>query len=207
MAARSPRWWPGLGELTPGTMRMVTVGGHPVALVTTERGTFALDNACPHQGYGLVTGTLAGDTVTCQWHNWKFDVATGRCLLGEEDVACHPVTVADGEVRVTVRRPTPAETRGAGVAQPAPGPGRRLHGAGGPRHGAPARRRRHPGRHHGRHGGRSGRPHRWRGGPRDGHGRRLPGLRPNAADGDDRVLPAGARACRVGPRRPVPGRP
>lgn len=104
-----------IDDLPPGTMRMVTVDGHGVALIATDDGIYALDNACPHQGYGLVTGTLqtgpAGGTVTCQWHNWKFDVATGRCLMGEEDVACHPVTVADGEVRVTVRQPSPAETR------------------------------------------------------------------------------------------------
>ena len=99
-------------DLTPGTMKLVTVDGHAVALVTTDDGvTHALDNACPHQGYGLVTGTLSGGVVTCQWHNWKFDAATGRCLQGEEDVACHPVAVVDGEVRVTVRRPTAAETR------------------------------------------------------------------------------------------------
>lgn len=102
-------------DLTPGTMKMVTVDGHAVALITTDDGAVhALDNACPHQGYGLVTGTLqlgeGGGVVTCQWHNWKFDAATGRCLQGEEDVACHPVTVADGEVRVTVRRPSAAET-------------------------------------------------------------------------------------------------
>ncbi len=103
-------------DLSPGTMRMVAVGGHPVALVATEDGAIhALDNACPHQGYGLVTGTLqsgtTGGTVTCQWHNWKFDVATGRCLMGEEDVTCHPVAVLDGEVQVTVHRPSAAETR------------------------------------------------------------------------------------------------
>ncbi len=103
-------------DLSPGTMRMVAVGGHPVALVATEDGAIhALDNACPHQGYGLVTGTLqsgpTGGTVTCQWHNWKFDVATGRCLMGEEDVACHPVAVVDGEVRVTVRQPSATEAQ------------------------------------------------------------------------------------------------
>jgi len=98
-------------DLVPGTMKMVTVDGHPVALIATDHGIHALDNACPHQGYGLVTGTLSGGAVTCQWHNWKFDVATGRCLQGEEDVTCHPVSVVDGEVRVTVRRPSAAETR------------------------------------------------------------------------------------------------
>ncbi len=101
-----------LSDLAPSAMKVVSVGEHRVALIRTSKGVFALDNACPHQGYGLVTGALGSDTVTCQWHNWKFDVETGRCLLGEEDVACHRVTVADdGTMTVSVTEPTPAEER------------------------------------------------------------------------------------------------
>jgi nitrite reductase/ring-hydroxylating ferredoxin subunit len=94
-----------------GEMKMKTVDGHRVAVVNTASGFHAVDNACPHQGYGLTTGSLDGELVTCQWHNWKFDVRTGRCVMGEEDVACHPVDVADGEVRVTVTRPSIEEER------------------------------------------------------------------------------------------------
>ncbi|MEO0492752.1 MAG: Rieske 2Fe-2S domain-containing protein [Actinomycetota bacterium] len=100
-----------LDDLAIGEMRMARVGDHRVAVVRTESGVHAVDNACPHQGYGLVTGSLDGELVTCQWHNWKFRVDTGECVIGEEDVACHPVTIDDGEVSVTVTPPTADEAR------------------------------------------------------------------------------------------------
>ncbi len=94
-----------------GSMKMGQVADRKVAVVRTESGFHALDNACPHQGYGLTTGSLDGERLTCQWHNWKFDVRTGQCLMGEEDVACHRVDVVDGEVLVTVNRQTVDEQR------------------------------------------------------------------------------------------------
>ncbi len=99
-------------DWTLGSMKMKTVGDRQVAVVLTESGFHAIDNACPHQGYGLTTGALSGELVTCQWHNWKFDVRTGRCVIGEEDVTCHGVDIVDGEVAVTVTSPTIAEQRG-----------------------------------------------------------------------------------------------
>ena len=92
-----------------GTMRMRDIGGHKVAVVHTESGFHAVDNACPHQGYGLTTGSLDGELLTCLWHNWKFDVTTGHCVRGEEAVACHQTAVVDGEVHVTVTTPTVEE--------------------------------------------------------------------------------------------------
>ena len=92
-----------------GSMKMRKVGDHSVAVARTESGFHAVDNACPHQGYGLVTGALDGELVTCQWHNWKFDVRTGQCVMGEEDVACHKVELRDGEVFVQVTAPSDAE--------------------------------------------------------------------------------------------------
>lgn len=102
-----------LDDQAVGTMRLARVGERRVAVIRTATGVYALDNACPHQGYGLVTGALDGDLVTCQWHNWKFRVTDGRCVLGEEDVACHGVDVVDGEVRVTVVEPTVQQRREA----------------------------------------------------------------------------------------------
>ena len=68
----------------------------------TSTGFHALDNACPHQGYGLATGALDGELLTCQWHNWKFDVNDGHCVIGEEDVACHAVRVEGDDVIVSI---------------------------------------------------------------------------------------------------------
>lgn len=99
-------------DLAVGQMKLTRVGEHRVALIRTPSGIHALDNACPHQGYGLVTGSLDGELVTCQWHNWKFRAADGTCLIGEEDVACHRVEIADdGAIEVTVVDPTPETAR------------------------------------------------------------------------------------------------
>lgn len=105
-------------QLQVNTMKMATVGETRVALIRTSDGVFALDNACPHQGYGLVTGDLGVDStgepvVTCQWHNWKFRVSDGVCTVGEEDVACHQVEVDDaGDITVTVTERTDQERLG-----------------------------------------------------------------------------------------------
>lgn len=94
------------------SMRVREIDGRKVAVVRTEHGVFAVDNACPHQGYALVTGELGEDAegdavITCLWHNWKFRIRDGVCVMGEENVACHPVTVDDaGTVHVTVNRPS-----------------------------------------------------------------------------------------------------
>ncbi len=98
-----------MSDFEVGQMTMARVGEHRVVMARTDTGLHALDNACPHQGYGLVTGELQGELITCQWHNWKFCVADGSALVGEEAVRCHPVEVVDGEVWVEVSTPTNAQ--------------------------------------------------------------------------------------------------
>ena len=101
-----------LDDLAVAAMKMVRVDGHRLCLVRTSEGVFALDQACPHEGYGLSTGQLDGELITCAWHNWKFRVSDGACVLGEEDVRTHPVHVADdGALSVTLTEPDPAALR------------------------------------------------------------------------------------------------
>jgi nitrite reductase/ring-hydroxylating ferredoxin subunit len=100
-----------LADLPVGSLRLARVGGRRLCLVRTTDGVFALDNACPHEGYGLTQGDLDGDELTCEWHNWRFRVTDGRCTLGEEDVVSHPVVIEGDEVRVELRRPDPVRLR------------------------------------------------------------------------------------------------
>jgi nitrite reductase/ring-hydroxylating ferredoxin subunit len=101
-----------LDDLFVGSMKMVKVEGHRICLVRTSEGVFALDNACPHQGYGLTQGDLAGDLLTCEWHNWKFRVTDGACVVGEENVQTHDVQVgSDGSVFVAIRERSADERR------------------------------------------------------------------------------------------------
>ena len=98
-------------EMAVGTMKMVRVGDRRVALVHTSTGFHALDNACPHEGYGLVQGALDGELLTCEWHNWKFNVADGACVLGGEGVTTHDVTIVGDDVVVAVTEPTAEQVR------------------------------------------------------------------------------------------------
>src|SRR5262245_64721025 len=101
-----------LDDLGLGSLRLVRAGARRLCLVRTDDGVFALDHACPHEGYGLTQGTLDGNLLTCAWHNWKFRVDDGACVLGEEDVRTHPVSVAvDGSLGVAIDDPDPADLR------------------------------------------------------------------------------------------------
>jgi nitrite reductase/ring-hydroxylating ferredoxin subunit len=101
-----------LDDLAVGSMKMVKVNGHRVCLVRTSEGVFALDNACPHQGYGLTQGDLTGGLLTCEWHNWKFRVSDGACVVGEENVQTHDVQVEqDGSVFVAIRKRSAEERK------------------------------------------------------------------------------------------------
>ncbi len=76
----------------------LVVGGHEIALFEVDGAVHALENACPHAGNPLVEGELAGTTLTCVYHLWRFDVETGACLRGDASARRYPVEVRDGEI-------------------------------------------------------------------------------------------------------------
>jgi nitrite reductase/ring-hydroxylating ferredoxin subunit len=65
----------------------------------------AIDNRCPHEGYPLSTGMLKDGILTCEWHNWKFRLCDGVCILGGEDVRHYPVRVDEGAIWLDVTDP------------------------------------------------------------------------------------------------------
>lgn len=79
-----------------------------IALFRTARGVFACDNRCPHQGYALVRGDVKYEVLTCAWHNWKFELGSGTCRYGGENIRTYPVRITDGQVFIDVADP-PAE--------------------------------------------------------------------------------------------------
>lgn len=57
-----------------------TVLGRRVVLYRTEAGeAVALADRCPHRGFQLSKGRLAGDAIECGYHGFTFD-AEGRCV-------------------------------------------------------------------------------------------------------------------------------
>lgn len=60
---------------------------------------FVIDNACPHAGGNLSGGEVTGRIVSCKWHQWEFDLATGVCTHSRlARVRTYPVEIRDGVV-------------------------------------------------------------------------------------------------------------
>ena len=86
--------------LEPDGRAVVDANGREVALFRVDHAVYAVENACPHAGNPLVEGDLAGTTLTCVYHLWRFDLETGACLSGEEPARTYPVEVRGNEIWV-----------------------------------------------------------------------------------------------------------
>src|ERR1043166_7611101 len=91
--------------------KVVRRAGKQILLVAAEGRVFATANRCPHEGYPLSEGTLGPNCVlTCNWHNWKFDLVSGEALVGRDPVRRYPVELRGGEIFVDLSDP-PAEAQ------------------------------------------------------------------------------------------------
>ncbi len=69
-------------------------GGERLACVRWEDDRVdVVEDRCPHEGYPLSQGTVKDGVLTCKWHNWKFELASGQCLFGGEGARRLPSTV------------------------------------------------------------------------------------------------------------------
>lgn len=93
--------WIDLGPIDAfpvGTPTLRKVEGQRFVCVRDGNEVHALDDRCPHQGYPLSEGSLRQGVLTCEWHNWKFEVATGACTFGGEPARRYPTRVEGGRV-------------------------------------------------------------------------------------------------------------
>ena len=92
-------------ELPDGGVKLFVHGRDRVALFRVDGAVLAVDDRCPHEGYPLSQGARAGHTLTCCWHNYKFDLRDGACIKGEEAVRTYVVREVDGDVEVDLSPP------------------------------------------------------------------------------------------------------
>lgn len=85
-----------------GDRTVVRIEGKEILVVRTDRGVYAFDARCPHEGNPLSEGEILGDTLVCAFHGWRFDLETGACLHGDEPAHRYPVDVRGGDVFVAV---------------------------------------------------------------------------------------------------------
>ncbi|HEX4303698.1 MAG TPA: Rieske (2Fe-2S) protein [Rhizomicrobium sp.] len=99
-------------ELRDKGRKVVRRAGKQILLIASGEALFATANRCPHEGYPLSEGTLDATrcVLTCNWHNWKFDLASGDALVGRDPVRRYALEVRSGEIFVDLSDP-PAEAQ------------------------------------------------------------------------------------------------
>lgn len=81
-------------DIPPGTRRLVEIEGREIGVYNVDGEFYAVRNRCPHQSGPLCEGlqvgrlessgpgsyehTPGGSMIQCPWHQWEFDVRTGR---------------------------------------------------------------------------------------------------------------------------------
>jgi nitrite reductase/ring-hydroxylating ferredoxin subunit len=87
--------------------------GKQLALFLVGERVYACNNRCPHEGYPLIEGHLSGASsdscvLTCNWHNWKFELADGHNVYGGDALRMYPARISDGAVWIDVSEATQA---------------------------------------------------------------------------------------------------
>ena len=95
-----------LSELDDGGCRVFRVSGKQIALFSRAARIYACNNRCPHEGFPLSEGDLGDDRVlTCNWHNWKFNLESGENLYGGDRLRVYSVEIRGDEVWIDLAEP------------------------------------------------------------------------------------------------------
>ncbi len=96
--------WQAVGpaETVPeGAAKEVVVGGNAIAIFRHEGQLFALDAMCAHQGGPIAQGAVAEGCVTCPWHGWQYELATGKQTIHNQKLLeTHEVKEEEGTLWV-----------------------------------------------------------------------------------------------------------
>lgn len=91
-------------DLRQGRGHVVDLGASRVAVFLHGASVVCVSNACSHQMGPLGEGEIVDGYVTCPWHGFQFDPATGRAPAPFEDcVETHDTAARDGWVWVRIR--------------------------------------------------------------------------------------------------------
>ncbi len=81
----------------------VLANGRVIAVFRLANELFAIDGMCAHQGGPLAQGSLAHGCVTCPWHGWQYELATGIQTINRKQLQeTYPVRRREGRIEVQV---------------------------------------------------------------------------------------------------------
>jgi 3-phenylpropionate/trans-cinnamate dioxygenase ferredoxin subunit len=114
------------GDIPSGARKLVHVAGREIVVFNIDGELLALSDKCPHRGGSLSKGKLTGlvessapgsyrysrpgEIIRCPWHNWEFDVRTGRSWCDPKRMRLMNYAVSVEPGATLVQGPYTAET-------------------------------------------------------------------------------------------------
>lgn len=90
-----------LEEIPHGGVKECTIKGRSTLLYRDGETISCVDNACAHLGMPLEMGELRNGVLTCAYHGFRYQLATGECLTAPEvQLKVHAVRVKIAKVEV-----------------------------------------------------------------------------------------------------------
>ncbi len=101
--------WVNIGQpaaLSENGRALVKIEGKAIAVFKSNGKLYACNNRCPHEGYPLMEGVLTKRCLlTCNWHNWKFNLESGETLVGGDRLRRYPVEQRGDEIWIDLAEP------------------------------------------------------------------------------------------------------
>ena len=101
-----PREWISVdlpAPLIDGQAKEVMIRGRVIALFRQEGDLFAMDGMCAHQGGPIAEGVVEHGCVTCPWHGWQYELATGIQTINRQPLQeTFQVRENDGLVEILI---------------------------------------------------------------------------------------------------------
>ena len=102
-----------VADIAPETGRTVSAHGIAIAVFNVEQQFYAIDDACTHEDAPLGEGEVRGTRVICPYHDWVYDIPTGKCLTDPtRPVGCFQTKILDDFVWVGNRTSDGTDLRG-----------------------------------------------------------------------------------------------
>ena len=108
-------------DLAPGQRKFIQLDGHEIGVFNIDGKFYALQNRCPHKGGPVCRGRLRplvietddcrvayereSEILKCPWHQWEFDITTGRAICDPKARVKAYSVVTEGADLVIYRQP------------------------------------------------------------------------------------------------------
>lgn len=91
-------------EIPEGERKIIEFEGLSIGVFHHRGEWYALSNKCLHRSGPVCTGPLDGDTLTCPWHGYQYNLVTGQMLLDSEtSLPSYPVEIRGEEVYICIQ--------------------------------------------------------------------------------------------------------